>query len=259
MNTRISIRSAAVAASIAAATLAGCVTTAPIKDMISDRETFLNTQFTPAKLRPEVKAVVDKHAVKTASFKSMRLSFRLATDDDGRKRDVEGTAIILNAGGGLFQRQDELSSNGFPYRVNNTLDFLGVRSLIWQSGFHNRANAEMGYEVKQLKRLDAGLATAKMGDELIYEGATGSTQQVVNYLPFRVVCKVGDTVPASTLNAGFEGQGVKLTCTRTDDNGTLSSKANYLYLKAYGVALATDYASSRVRDEFTYDKVDVRR
>lgn len=252
-------RAANAAICMAAAALTGCVATVPVRDMIGDREAFLATQFAPAKLRPEVKAAVDKAAVPTPAFKSMKLSYRLANDDEGKKRDVEVSAIVLNAGNGLFQRQDELSTNGFPYRINNELDYLGLRAMIWQSAFHSRSNSELAYEVKQIVRLDSKLASAKAGDELVYEVTTGTTQQVANYTTLKVGCKVGDTVPASTVNAAFEGDAVKLTCTRFDDKGIAFAKTETMYLKRYAFALTMEYTSSQVRNTYTYTKVEIRK
>lgn len=250
---------ASAALCMAAAALTGCVVTVPVKEMIGDREAFLATQYAPAKLRPEVKAAVDKAAVPTAAFKSMKLSYRLASEDEGRKRDIEATSIVVNAGNGLFQRQDELSSNGFPYRINNELDFQGLRPLIWQSAFHSRSNSELAYEVKQIVRLDVMLASAKAGDELVHEVTTASSQQVANYSPNKSVCKVGDTVPASTVNAGFEGEAVKLTCTRFDEKGIAFGKAEKVYLKRYGYALTMELTSSQIRNTYTYTKVEFRK
>jgi hypothetical protein len=252
-------RAASAVMCIAAAALTGCVATVPVKEMLGDREAFLAAQFAPAKLRPDVKAAVDKAAVPTPAFKSMKLSYRLANDDEGKKRDVEVSALVLNAGNGLFQRQDELSTNGFPYRINNELDYLGLRALIWQSAFHTRSNSELGYEVKQVVRLDSKLASAKAGDELVYEVATGTTQQIANYATLKVTCKAGDTVPASTVNAAFEGDALKLTCTRFDDKGIAFSKTENVYLKRYAFALTLEYTSSQVRNTYTYTKVEIRK
>jgi hypothetical protein len=259
MTTETTIRAASAALCLAATALTGCVATVPVKDMIGDREAFLATQFAPAKLRPEVKAAVDKAAVPTPAFKSMKLAYRLANDDEGKKRDVEVSTIVLNAGNGLFQRQDELSTNGFPYRINNELDFLGLRALIWQSAFHSRSNSELAYEVKQVVRMDSKLASAKAGDELVYEVTTGTSQQVANYATLKITCKVGDTVPASTVNAEFEGDAVKLACTRFDDKGIAFSKTDTVYLKRYALALTMEYTSSQVRNTYTYTKVEIRK
>jgi hypothetical protein len=258
MTTRTTPRAAHAALCIGVAALTGCVATVPVKDMIGDREAFLRTQYAPAKLRPEVKAAVDKAAVPTSSFKSMKITFRLNNDDEGKKREVEGSAVLLNAGNGLFQRQDELSTNGFPYRINNELNQLGLRPLVWQSAFHSRSNSELGYEVKQVVRLDSKFASAKAGDELVYEVTTGTNQQVANYAPLKVSCKVGDTVPASTVNASFEGDAVKLTCTRFDDKGIAFSKTESVYLKRYAYALPIEYTSSQVRNTYSYTKVEIR-
>lgn len=258
MTTRSTTRAAAAALCIGAALLTGCVATVPVKDMIGDREAFLGTQFAPSKLRPEVKAAVDKAAVPTPAFRSMKLGFNLANDDEGKKRDVAATAIVLNAGNGLFQRQDELSTNGFPYRINNELTFLGLRPLVWQSAFHSRSNSELGYEVKQVVRMDSKLATAMAGDELVYEATSGTSQQVANYATLKASCKVGDTVPASTVHAAFEGDALKLTCTRFDDKGIAFSKTESVYLKRYAYALPIEYSSSQVRNTYTYTKVEIR-
>lgn len=258
MTRQTSTRAANAALCLAAIALTGCVATVPVKDMISDREAFLSTQFAPSKLRLEVKTAIDKASVPTPAFKSMKLSFRLADDDEGKKRDIEGSAIVLNAGNGLFQRQDELSTNGFPYRVNNQLDYLGLRPLIWQSGFHGRNASEFAYEVKQVKRFDSKPGSAKTDDELIYEASSGSTQQFANFMTYKLTCKVGNTVPASTINAGFEGDAVKLTCTRTDENGAAASKMENVYLKRYSYTLPLEYTSSRIRSTYTYTKVEIR-
>jgi hypothetical protein len=243
---------------LAAASLSACVATVPVKDMIGDRASFLATQFAPTRLRPEVKAAVDKGALATPAFKSMSITYLLAGDDDGVKRDIEGKALVLNAGGGLFQRQDELSKNGFPYRINNQLDYAGLRPLVWQSGFHTRSNAEPAIEVKQLTRLPANLATAKAGDELVIENTVGGLQQTSGYTPFKVVCKAGAAVAASTVNVALEGEALPLSCSRSDENGTAISKTEYVFLKRYGFTLTTSYSSSRQLDRFTYTRVEIR-
>jgi len=259
MKNRTPARVATVCAAIAAATLTACVVTVPIKDMITDRETFLSTNFAPAKLQPGVKAAVDKLAVPSTAFKSMRLSFKLASDDEGRKRDVDGTTILLNAGGGLFQRQSEMSANGFPYRINNQLDYMGMRPLTWQSGFHNRQQSEIRYELKEIKRFDTHFATAKQGDELLFEGTSGNVEQVAGYAQLKYSCKVGETVAASTVHAALAGDAVKIVCTYLDTNGIASSKTTYGFLKSYGVALTLEYSASRGRDQYTYTLVDVQK
>jgi hypothetical protein len=259
MKNRTPARVATVCAVVAAATLSACVATVPIKDMIADRETFLSTNFAATKLQPGVKAAVDKKAVPSTAFKSMRLSFNLVSEEEGRKRDVEGTMLILNAGNGLFQRQSEMSANGFPYRINNQLDYRGLRPLTWQSGFHNRQQSEIRYEIKEIKRFDTNFATAKAGDELLFEGSSGNSEQVTNYTPLKYTCKVGDTVAASTIHAALTGDAVKLACTSFDNNGVAASKSTYAFLKSYGVALTLDYSASRGRDDYTYTKVDIQK
>lgn len=259
MKNRTPARVATVSAVIAAVTLTSCVVTVPIKDMITDRENFLTTNFAPAKLKPGVKAAVDKLAVPSTAFKSMRLSFKLTSDEDGRKREVDGTFIVLNAGNGLFQRQSEMSANGFPYRINNQLDFQGMRPLTWQSGFHNRQQSELRYEIKEIKRFDTNFATAKAGDELLFEGSSGHTEQVTGYTPLKINCKVGETAAASTIHAAFAGDVVKVACTIFDANGIASSKTTYAYFKSYGVGLTLEFSASRGRDEYTYTKVDIQK
>lgn len=238
--------------------VAGCVAPIPVKDMLNDRQKFLTTQFAPNRLPTQVRQTVEKAGTPAVAFKELHLGFNADQEEDDKKKQLEGKALLLDAGNGLVQTQLEWSRNGFPYRINNSLEYVGIVPLLWNSGFHDEQNTFVTWETKEARRLDR-VTTLRQGDELVFDFSYGGFLQSVNLPQERITCKVGATRPANGIHANFSGTAVALECNALDANKTPVSRTDWAYLSDYGVAIRTALKTRKETLTFQYTSVKVVR
>jgi len=227
----------------AAAAAAGCATTVPVKEVVSDPGTYLK-QF--ATVSPEIIAKLPKNEPAIA-FMRMEIetkSTEIRTDQKPGDRDLTATRVLTNGGGNLVHAYDTIRNNGVPFRINYRTSYRGVVPLKWQTVFLNRQNTDVSYEIKTVKQFDS-LATGR--DKAEFNFSYGSQPQIANYYDGREVCTLGPAKPARELHATLAGSMIEVSCDNYGANGQFSSKATYAYLSQYGVAVQISFVDSTTR------------
>ena len=242
-----------------AAALAGCAGTVATKDVMADGGQYLATNFTPDKLAAGVRAKVETGDKLPDRFKTLRLSYRISTDEEGKKSEITSVTDLTNLGNGYVQSRSEYSKNGVPYRVNLGLSFGDVYRLKTQTLFLGRANALHPVETKELTRLDRGLINPKPGAKYVIESKTGTSVQLANYLTENFLCSATASGPASAISASLTGQTLDLDCDVVGTNNVVVSKMKFAWLSDYGVGIQKEVADSRTRSVYSVTAVEVSR
>ncbi len=239
---------AAAVGSLVAVALVGCATPAATKDVVSNPVGHLAT-FAPTVLKPEVIAKMPK-GEPDLGFKRMVFDIESseARADEQRDRDqIKAKYTFVNVGNGLVQTYDEIRSNDVPFRINYRLSYRGLMPLKWQNVFHAKGNADVAYEVKEVKRVDPVVANLVSGRAMEFEGSTGMEPQVAGFQNMRRACTVNSGGAATELHSSLQGRWQEITCDSFGGNGAVLGKASYAYLTHYGVAYIRTYADSRAR------------
>jgi hypothetical protein len=241
--------------------LSGCATKSiPVQNMLVNREEFLATQFPVSRLQPDVKKVLESVGATGGRFKSARLTSKQRSEEDGVTKTAEATMLFVDAGHGIFQTQTEVSRNGQAYRVNNILSFMGLQWLIAQAGFHAERASSVGAEVKEIRRLDAGIARPAVGVDYTIDTSSGTLSQTSGFRVSRETCRMTESRPASSIHSKLPGTASILACVAYD--ASLSrpvSRRTLALLDDLGFVVILDYASVNTKAVNEYTDVAITR
>jgi hypothetical protein len=140
-----------------------------------------------------------------------------------------------------------------------TLSFGGIYRIKTQTVFLGRSNGLLPMEAKELTRFDRGIASPVKGGKYAIDSMTGTSMQLVNFVPENLSCVAGEIYPAAKVSPSLPGDAVSLECTAIGLNNVVVYKARYSWIFDYGVALQQDIADSRVKSKYTVTSVAVSR
>jgi hypothetical protein len=245
-------------AALAAFAVAGCANLPATKDVVANPQAHL-ANFGTTGLKPEVLAKLPK-GESPLGFNKLQFDMDVSEVSTGERRDRDSLTATFNyenAGNALVKSYEEYRSNQVPYRINYKLTYRGLMQLKWQSVFHNRAVADIGYQVKTVKRADPLPASVAAGSAFEYDVASGTEVQVAGFVDGRRTCTVvGAPAAAAQLHGSLQGQYREVSCDNYGANGAVASKSTYAYLMQYGVVIPRTYADSSTRN--TYKLTAVR-
>ena len=238
--------------------LAGCGTVA-VKDALHQEARYLADNFTPAQLAPDVRKKIEPGSGNAARFKSLRLTYRTQTDEEGRLSELVGKVELFDLGNGYVQRRTEFARNDIPYRVNLALTYAGMYRLKTQTLFLNRSNAQPAVEIKTLARFDHGLANPQPGAIYHIEASSGTSMQIASFLPENAVCTAGNPMPAAQIFPRITGDAIPLDCTVRGANDAVVSRTGFNWLRDYGVAIEREGANAQSKARHTVTGFEVSR
>lgn len=257
-NANHSARLSKAVALFAVASLAGCAAV-DTKTVVSDSETYMASNFTPAQLAQPVRTLVDKGEPLPRQFSRIEYRTIADLDEEGKTSQATSTSIFINLGNGYIQNRTEYSRNGVPYRINLALTFGGIYRLKTQTTFVDRANALHPLDTKELSRFDRAIARPQPGNTYSIDAKTGSAPQLMNFVDEKHSCTAGQPVQATTLHASLSGSAIPMECTMTGANGVVVGKSKFLWVADLGVAFQTEYTSSRSNSRYTLQSVSIQK
>lgn len=232
------------------ALLAGCGTVAT-KDALSDKDNYFASNFSPAQLPPAIRAKIESGEKVPDRFKTLRLTYLIQTEDEGKKSEISSVVDLTNLGNGYVQSRAEFAKNSVPYRVNLALTFGGVYRIRTQTLFLGRPNALLPNETKEVGKFDRGIANPKKGGTYAIESTTGTSGQLANFIPENFACVAGNPGPASAVFPSIGGEALPLDCTVVGLNGVVVSRMSFLWLSDYGISIQREVADSRSKSAYS--------
>src|SRR6185312_3465896 len=211
--------------------LSGCAPMTKVKDVLADKQAYMDANFSPDKLAKEVIQTVNAADHGPIEFRKMviHLDWQLNDDDKNKTVSLEQVVSYRNVGGSLVQMQVEDSRNGVPMTQNYQLSYRGIVGLKSQSLNVGAAMTGFAFELKSFQHFDA-VGRPSASGMLDYHYKSGSTVQIMNFHDGRSTCKVGPDYPAAKISAQLLGDARDLDCIVYNSNGvkTSSSRAAYL-------------------------------
>lgn len=239
------------------AALAGCANV-PVKDVMANPDAYL-TQFASIPLKPEVAAKLPKNEPLLGFARlEIKATHTEVSTEQKADRVLTSTSVYVNGGNGLVQSYEEISNNGFPFRLNYRLSYRGLGFIKSQAIFVNQSSANMIRELKTVKRFDAISSSFSSAPPLEYEYTFGSQVQIAGFLDGKDVCTWGARKPAKELHGSFEGDAIDVVCENYGISGVVIGKSSFAYLTKYGFSLLLAYTSSSVRNSTTITSVKVQ-
>jgi outer membrane murein-binding lipoprotein Lpp len=231
---------------LASLLLSGCAPMTKVKDVMADKQAFMNENFSPDKLSKEVAQTVNAADQGPLGFHKMvfHLDWRVNDDDKNKTMVIQQVATYSNVGRGLVQEQMDNQRNGVPMFEMYELSYRGFIGLKYQTMNVGAAVAAFPYEIKSFQHFDpVGQPGASGG--LDYQYKTGTGVQFMNFRAGRDTCKFGAEYPASKINEQLAGSARDLECVDFNSNGVKAHTVRYAYLDKYGLAVSlhTEYAS----------------
>ncbi len=233
-------------ATLAMLLLSGCVPMTKVKDVLADKQAYMDANFSPDKLAREVVQTITAADQEPLGFHGMvfHLDWQLNDDDKNKTVSIEQTASFRNVGGSLVQMRVEDSRNGVPMTQNYQLSYRGIVALKSQNLNVGAAMTGFAFELKSFQHFDA-VGRPSASGMLDYQYKSGTTAQIMNFRDGRSTCKIGPAYPAAKVNAQLLGDARDLDCTIYNSNGVKTSSSRAAYLAKYGVAvvLHTEHAA----------------
>lgn len=236
--------------------LAGCATPQPpVKDILTDPEAHLATNFTVEKLSESVRDSLGiKVPGKVKHIARINEIMTVVEGDNKQSYDKQHVYYVLD--NGLVRSMIQASSNGISSLTEFELSYHNVFNLIYQSVSHLATTAYSPTYTKQILRLDKGIADPKESNEYIFEYALAPEIQVVNFKPQKTICKTGKWFPVNTLHPKLTGLALPIDCDYLASNGQTFIKMQSVFIKDLGVSLLRE--SVTTRQKRTWKITDVR-
>ncbi len=233
-------------AALATLLLSGCAPMTKVKDVLADKQAFMDANFAPDKLTRDVASTVSAADPGPLGFHKMvfHLEWQLNDDDKNKSTAMQQTVTYTASTGSLVQEQIDNARNGVPISQSYGLDYRGFIELKGQSLNVGAAMAGFPYEVKSFRHFDAVSHPATAG-VLDYQYKSGTTAQFMNFMDGRRTCTMGADYAASKIHAELAGEARDLDCVDYNANGVKRDRVRMAYLEQYGVAILqhTEYAA----------------
>ncbi len=231
---------------LASLLLSGCAPMTKVKDVMADKQAFMDANFSADKLPKGVVQAIGSADRGSLGFHKMvfHLVWQVNDDDKNKTVTIQQVATFNNAGGSLVQERMEDQRNGVPMVEMYELSYRGFLGLKYQTMNVGAAIAPFAYEIKSFQHFDpVGQSAPSAGLDYQYEA--GTSAQFMNFRTGRDTCRFGATYPASKISAQLAGTVHDLECVDYNGNGVKAHAARYAYLDKYGVALSmhTEYAA----------------
>jgi hypothetical protein len=239
--------------------LAACVPQATsTRAVLADREKFLNERFDPSVLRPGVRDAFKVGSPAAVRFKRLEGSITAVTEEGNKTETAQGKLVLLDAGDGMVKAAVEYSRNDIPYRLNQMLSYRNLVALRWVAISHAATLSQALREVVATSVTTPGIEQPVAGREYVYKMLWGLVGEGVAHNEVQVSCKVGETVPASTVAAGLPGDAVELAC-ENKEKDVLVGRERYRMVPELGVAFMAELTNSRSKTTFTLADVKIER
>jgi len=233
-------------ATLAMLLLSGCAPMTKVKDVLADKQAYMDANFSPDKLAKDVVQTVNSADQGPLGFHTMvfHLSWQLNDDDKNKTVAIDQTISMRNVGGSIVQHQIDDSRNGVPMSQTYWLSYRGLVVLKGQQLNVGAAIVGIPYVVKSFQHFDAANSPAASGT-IDYQFKVGNAAQFMNFQSGRETCSRGSDYPATKVNAQLAGEAHDLDCTSYNANAVKVHSTRYVYLVKYGVAVAvhTEFAT----------------
>ncbi len=244
------------AAALAVAALAGCAP-APVKDIAANKSAYLDANFSPAQLSPNIKQQLASPDPVTPQARSLRLRMKAVFEDLGKPAHTPTALLTLtSAGDSLVQEMVEYLNNDIAYGIHYSLTYMGMIPLRQQSVRLNQRASGLTFEAKQIKEVSKEARRPRENTDYVFAWTNGNTQQLMNFSDIRLACRSETPYAASTLHPKLSGSAINLNCSR-EINGVTRAKQTFAVLPAYGVAIKTQFQSSNSKETFTIEDVEL--
>jgi hypothetical protein len=237
----------------------GCVTS--YKDVMQDKSAYLDSTFTVDKANAAAVATIKAKDAQPVGFSKLivkQIPHVVNASNDLNKIEKENTLTVISRGGPFVAILEDSNANGVLTQSSFILSYRGILNLRYQFVRPGQINASRIMETTDITDFSSALAL-KPGSDLTYNFIDSPTIQIANFKRYKVTCKAGTPVPASTLFSKLEGDAINLKCQTFDEFGASIDSNERMYLVKYGYALTTKHSTPTYTTEFEITDVQIFR
>ncbi len=217
------------------ALLSACSSTAPVKEITSDKLGYLSRNFSAQSLSPVLAKKVPSDD-RSAKFKQLTIKTEESVEElDGKKESWKTVSTYLNSENGLVQRVQDLMNNDIPFALKYSLTYKGFFDFRTQYVSLGRSNAEPIIEIKDVMRLDTIPSVADKEFEINYTYGV-DTQATMK-------CRTTGTRTGSEIHKKIPGQITDIECENIKNN-VLLSRTKWIMFQEYGFAIILEATGS---------------
>jgi hypothetical protein len=235
------------------ALLSGCAPFVQVKDMTSDKPTYLADLFTIDALPGSVQAMLPAPGTHPLPFKTLIIA-GASLGHVGGANTIQAdfrTTLINVKDTGVVQQIFDTTSNGVPSAFTYSLYYLNLFTLDQETAIYS-------HNVAALPSLVHEADNSQFVIDQPHEDATytttfmmGTPVQLLNFRTVVSTCHTGRYYPASQVSSALSGQAVDLDCAETKD-GIVQTKVLRTYLTAYGIGVIRSMATATAKFDWTY-------
>jgi hypothetical protein len=228
-----------------------------VGDILKDKPTYLDKNFTIAELRSEVKYHLGKVKTDFKPFKTITIEASIAIESGDKKWQQRAATRFTNLGNGVLREETEYSNNDIPFVDFLAVTYLGMIPMKNQLVRFARTMADPILEIKSIVQFPAEMTRPVKDKECKFICKTGAESQFFSYREWELTFTVREVIPASQLADQLTGEAIVVE-RESKLEAVPSGRETYYYLVDYGCGIHMKHTGSGTVETYTIEKITVQ-